>query len=107
MVLMQFLAYFTVGKCRQKNECFSARFGTKLCIQGGPRGGMCPPLLWGFEGGVSPLAVWKNLGSYSLAKCLNKKLRLAQHDTTAQSRTLFIWGPMWIENCNCLKNMVD
>ena len=37
----------------------------------------------------------------------NKKLRLAQHDTTAQRRTLYIGGPMWIENCHCLKNMVD
>ena len=36
-----------------------------------------------------------------------KKLRLAQHDTTAQSWTLFIWGPVWIENCHCLNNMVD
>ena len=52
----------------QKLTTFSARSPNKKMPKGGPRGGMCPPLPLGFEGGAAPLKSQKNFEAKKLGK---------------------------------------
>ena len=73
---------------------FSARLGLKRLSQGGPRGGMCPPLIWGFEGGESPLAPGENLVDQeppSLAQKLVQRLDLKLQAGRGLSSSLSIF----------------
>ena len=58
--------YFCLGGFKLKNWLFFGALPQQKDTKGGPRGGMCPPLFWGFEGGVSPLTAGEKNWSHKV-----------------------------------------
>ena len=88
-----------LGKVEKKNACFYGAFGAKKIELGGPRGGMCPPLIWGFEGGESPFAPGENLMDQeplSLAQKLVQRLDLKFQAGRGLSSSLSIFQKFFL-----------